>query len=453
MNTWKKVLLGAGSAVISAQTAGAAEGQAGRPPNFIILLADDLGRGDVGAYGCPDIPTPNVDKLAAQGVRCMNAYTLCPICAPSRTAIITGRYPQRDACNGLIDRGTPISDTHPTIAEFMRDAGYVTGMVGRWDIGAPVQGPLNKGFMEVARRSTLPANDPRRVASPGGPTYLQEDGVYYTDRNRENLVEFVERHKDVPFFLYFAPLAIHSPVQEVPQNYLDRVPASITDPARRCLAATLIALDDAIGALMSAVNRLGLDEKTVVVFTSDNGGQALDGARNAPFRGGKATEWEGGLRMPFIFRWTGKVPAGQTFNGILSTLDVYATAAAVAGKQPPVACDGINLLPYMTGQSKGDVHEELYFRWLEGKARGQHAIRRGKWRLIKQFQKDPWQLYDIEADPGETANLAAQHPEVVQDLAGRFEKWVPTIRDSPGTKPGAGGSTPVGIGWATSQNP
>ena len=459
MKNWKHVILPAVSAVISAQTAGAAGNQtSGRPPNLILLLADDLGIGDVGAYGCKDIPTPNIDKLAAQGVRCSTAYTACPVCSPSRTAIMTGQYPQRNAYNGNEDRGAPISDEHPTLAEFMRDAGYVTGMVGRWDIGATLQGPLDRGFMEVARRSTLPETDPRRdpllIRKFGSTTYLQEDGVYYTDRNRDNLIEFVEKHKDEPFFLYFAPLAVHFPVQEAPQKYLDRVPAGVTNQTRRCLAATLIALDDAIGALMETVHRLGLDENTAVFFVSDNGGQLRDGSTNVPFKGGKATEWEGGLRIPFIFRWTGKVPAGVTFDGMLSTVDIYATAAALAGKPAPEACDGVNLMPYMTGQKKGNVHDELCWRWLEGKnPRSMHAVRNGKWRLMKKSITDPWQLYDIEADPGETVNLAAQHPEVVGDMAARYEKWAQTVKEPSGMSRNNGGRTPSGIGWATPQNP
>lgn len=461
MRNFKKLLFTAGAAVISTQTVCAAETPAPqRRPNYIVMLIDDLAGGDLQAYGCPDIPTPHISRLAEQSVRCLNAYSVCPVCSPSRTGLITGRYPQHNAYNGNEDRGAPISDTHPTLAEFLRDAGYVTGMVGRWDIGAPKQGPLNKGFMEVARRSTLAKDDPRKdqllLRKYGGVTYIQSDGVYYTDRNSEDAVDFITRHKDDTFFLYFAPLAVHFPVEESPQKYLDRVPAEVKDPMRRYFAATLIALDDAVGEIMACVNRLGLDENTVVIFTSDNGGWEPDRSRNAPFRGGKATEWEGGIRIPFLFRWTGIVPAGKTFDGILSTLDIYATAAALAGKPAPAECDGINLLPYMTGQSKGNVHEELCWRYLEGTSpRSMYSIRRGKWRLMKKSAADPWRLYDIEATPGEEDknNLAAQYPEVAGDLAARYEKWEKTVRGPSGMSRNSGGSTPTGIGWATLKNP
>lgn len=433
-------------------------GSAARPPNLIVLFLDDLGYGDVGAYGCPDIPTPHIDRLASQGVRCTNAYTKCPVCSPSRAALMTGMYPQRFGVHGNEDRGAPIPDDHPTLAEFLRDAGYMTGMVGRWDLGSVGQGPLDRGFREVARRSTLPRDDPRRdpglVERYGGVTYLQEDGVYWTDRNRGELVDFVTRHKDRPFFLYWSPLAVHFPVEEAPREYLDRVPAAVTDPMRRFLAATLIAADDAVGELMAALDRLGLAENTAVIFTSDNGGAPRDGARNLPFRDGKASHGNGGVRIPFLFRWPRRVAAGQTFDGLLSTLDVYATAAALAGAAAPPRLDGRNLVPYMAGETRGDVHEELFWNWLEGPSpRRMQAIRRGPWRLVRVRQEDPWKLYDLAADPGETRNLAEEHPGRVRELAGRFDAWHATLPGPSGMSRGPGGRTPRGIGWATPENP
>jgi hypothetical protein len=190
-----------------------------RRPNVIALFIDDLAYGDIGAFGCPDIPTPHIDSLARDGVRCTNGYTICPVCSPSRTALMTGRYPQEFGVNGNTDRGASIPDDHPILAEFMRDAGYFTGMVGRWDIGSERQGPLDRGFMEVGRRSFIRAE---KRASPKGPTYYQQDGVYWTERQGNEMADFVTRHKNEPFFLYFCPLAIHSPVQEAPQKYLDR---------------------------------------------------------------------------------------------------------------------------------------------------------------------------------------------------------------------------------------
>ncbi len=433
-------------------------------PNVIVLFIDDLGYGDIGAFGCPDIPTPNIDQLARQGVSCTNAYTICPVCSPSRVAMMTGMYPQRFGVFGNEDRGAAIPEDHPTLAEFMRDAGYITGMVGRWDIGVPDQGPLAEGFMEVARRSSLPGNDPRRAYSDG-PTYMESDGVYLTDRQGDEMVDFVTRHKDKPFFLYFAPLGIHYPVQEVPGKYLDRVANKITDEHRRNLAASLIAIDDAIGKLMGAIGILGLDEETLVIFTGDNGGQEQSktdsqnpalygGARNYPFRGGKASPWEGAVHEPFIVRWTNRVPAGTSFEGMLSTIDVYATAAAVAGKKAPPKCEGVDLIPYMTGTRKGDIHEILYWRWLEGaNPRSVHAVRKGKWRLMKILEEERWQLYDITADPGETLDLSTKNPEIVEELARHYKEWCQTLPAPSGKHREPGGRVPEGNGWATPENP
>jgi arylsulfatase A-like enzyme len=179
-------------------------------PNIIVMLIDDLGYGDVGAFGCPDIPTPHIDSLARDGVRCLNGYTLCPVCSPSRAGLTTGLYPQRFRVNGNLNRGEPIPAEHPTLAECLRDAGYVTGMVGRWDLGDAKQGPLDRGFREVAKRP--PGNS--KVA--GSPTYLGKDGTYWTEIQGGELADFIERHQQERFFLYFAPLAVHSPVEDVP---------------------------------------------------------------------------------------------------------------------------------------------------------------------------------------------------------------------------------------------
>ncbi len=420
-------------------------------PNVIVLFIDDLGYGDIGAFGCPDIPTPHIDRLAAEGTKCTNAYTACPVCSPSRTALMTGMYPHRFGNFGNKDRGAPIPDDHPTLAETMRDAGYVTGMVGRWDIGSVEQGPLQRGFMEVARRSFI--ENEKRVR-PNGPTYIQEDGVYWTDRQGDEMADFVTRHKNEPFFLYFAPLAIHFPVEEVPQNYLDRVPKIITDERRRYLAGALIATDDAIGKLMAAVKKHGLDKNTLVFFTGDNGGYMRDNARNLPFRGGKATEWEGAVHEPFIVRWKGHIPAGKTFDGLLSTMDIYATMCAVAGIELPKRCEGVDLMGYLQGRKKGDPHEALYWCWLDERRHTVHAVRHRNWRLMRHKQKDPWSLYDIKADPGETTDLAEQKPQVVKKLSRMYQNWfdqLPPRQTYCVRKPG--GHCPTGIGWATPDNP
>ncbi len=418
-------------------------------PNVIVILMDDLGYGDIGTFGCPDIPTPNIDKLAEEGVKCTNGYTMCPVCSPSRTALITGMYTQRFGVYGNWDRGTSIPEDHPTMAEFMRNAGYVTGMVGRWDIGSREQGPLNEGFMEVARRSQI---EPEKRVKPNYPTYFTKDGTYWTDQQGNEMVDFVNRHKGENFFLYFAPLAVHFPVEEAPKRYLDRV-SHIKDKKRRFLAATLVAADDAIGKLMAELKKHKLDENTLIFFTSDNGGELKDHARNLPYRGGKSSEWDGAVHEPYIVRWKGTVPAGKTFEGLVSTLDIYATSAAVTGKKIPEHCDGVNILPYLRGDKKGHPNEAIYFSRQDGEDNTVFAMRHKNWRLMKPEKEHPWRLYDIENDPGEKNDLADQNPRVVKKLANMYNKWLSQMAKPQGLQQDrTGGLCPGGKGWATPED-
>jgi arylsulfatase A-like enzyme len=414
------------------------------PPNVIVILVDDLGYGDISAYGCPDFRTPNIDSLATDGVRCLNGYTLCPICSPSRTGLMLGAYPQRYGIYSNRDRGQPIPIDVPTLAEFMRDAKYVTGMVGRWDIGDARQGPLHRGFLEVARRQPLkPGEEP--------PHYLGDDGAYATELHAQELIDFVDRHQDRPFFLYFSPLAVHAPVEEVPQKYLARVSPDVLAP-RRYLAATLIALDVVVGRLLTKLHDSNLDERTLIFFTGDNGGWQPDSARNAPFRGGKATGWDGAVHEPFIVRWTGQLPAGTTYDGLVSTLDIYATAAAVSGQQElPGHLDGVNLIPYVRGEKKDSPHDALFWNWHVSNYSVQ-SVRSGPWRYMEEHDGEESRrrkhLADLTADPGETQNLIDRKPEVAASLKKRLEEWnlklVPFMQNT--DKPQL--EAPNGRGWA-----
>lgn len=412
-----------------------------RRPNIIVMLIDDLGYGDVGAFGCPDIPTPHIDALARDGVRCLNGYTLMPVCSPSRAGLMTGLYPQRFRVNGNLNRGEPIPADHPTLAECLRDAGYITGMVGRWDLGDAQQGPLDRGFCEVARR---PPGKPR---VPGSPTYLGKDGTYWTEIQGGEVADFIERHQQERFFLYFAPLAVHSPVEDVPAKYLERVPASIGGP-RKYLAGTLIALDDAIGKCLTQLRESGLENNTLIFLVGDNGGWERDGARNDPWRGGKATNWNGAVHEAYIARWTGTLPAGKEFAGLLSTLDIYATAAVAAGAKRAANLDGVDILPYLLGQKTGDPHEALFWRWLDFPQDPLRAVRSGPWRL-RLGKTD--QLYNLADDPGETKDLASENSEKIASLKAMFSRWEqslppPIAGAKRNAKPQSG--PPSGRGWA-----
>ncbi len=420
----------------------------GRKPNVIILFIDDLGYGDIGCFGNPSIPTPHIDTLAEQGARLTMHYITNPPCSPSRCAVMTGMYAQRFHKFGMA-RGLPIPADHPTMGEFMRDAGYVTGQVGKWDLGSEGQGPHERGFMEVAR---WPLGTLRKDS------YLCEkpDGsiVYRTDQDGDYMVEFVERNKDKPFFLYFSPFAIHGSFDGVPQAYKDRIREDVTSDALRDYGGAVVAVDEAIGKLLAVLKKHQLDEHTLIFFTGDNG--PGKGGSSAPYAGGKSggggTQKEGWVHTPGIATWPGTIPAGTVYEGLSCTLDYYATAAAVAGVKAPERCDGKDLLPYLTGERKGDAHEFLYWYNADPKDASFHrlsAVRWKDWRIVQNQKTKAWQLFDIRQDPREMNDLAEGHADVVKAMAAKHETFVstlPSLDSIPGririwAKP------PVGWGW------
>jgi len=420
--------------------AGSAQESAGDKPNVVILLIDDLGYGDLGCFGNERIPTPNIDSLAKQGVRCTMSYITNPPCSPSRCSLMTGMYAQRFGKSGMA-RGLPIPQDHPTLAEFMRDAGYVTGQIGKWDIGSVGQGPHQRGFMEVARHA--PGEQYNRKLEDGSPVYL-------TDLVGDYMAEFVERNADQPFFLYFSPFAVHSKVKDTPQHYRDRIPGG----DGTAYEGAVVAVDDAVGKLLSMLQEHQLSNETLILLTGDNGANIREGGSSSPYRGGKGpyTQLEGWVHTPTIVTWPGHLPAGKTFDGLMATIDFYATAAAVAGKPLPKRCDGKNLLPYLSGEKQGDVHEYIFWHNADptdAPRRNLYAVRWKDWRLIK--YPEGWRLFNLRQDPKETKDVAADHPEVVDNMREQYEAFVATL---PAIKPSAdyqgGGQVPRGWGWKIS---
>ena len=414
----------------------------GRRPNVVILFIDDLGYGDLGSFGCCDIPTPHMDSLATNGVKCTNSYITNPPCSPSRCCLMTGMYTQRFGKSGMA-RGLPIPADHPTLGEFMRDAGYVTGMIGKWDIGSREQGPLDRGFMEVAR--SAPAKKPFIC--------LRADGseVFRTDLDGDYMAEFVERNRDKPFFLYFSPNAVHSPSGDTPTRYQKR---STATGKRKALAGAIIAVDDAVGKLLALLKKYNLQKDTLIFLTGDNGPNLGEGGTAGPYRGGKGpgTQLEGWVHTPAILSWPGSLPAGKTYDGLMCTMDFYATAAAVVGKPLPERCEGKNLLPYLRGEKTGDAHEVLYWHNVDpkdAKRRRLLAMRWKQWRLI--HYPNGWKLFDLKADPLETRDLAQTHPDVVAAMRKRYDAWTAELPppDTSWMKDGRGGRMPQGWGWAT----
>jgi arylsulfatase A-like enzyme len=431
-------------------------------PNIVIIYVDDLAMGDVGAYGCPDFATPNIDALATSGVKLTNAYTINVPCSPSRCGLMMGMYTQRFGKYHL-SRGVPIPDDKPTMAETVRSVGYVTGFVGteKWDIGRWDQGALDRGFMEMGMH-------PPRVEGKeyfgGGSSYIGVDGSYLTEVEGQYVLEFLERHgkkKDRPFFMYFTPLAVHVPHQEVPEKYLKRLypqHAGGKYSKRQYLGATLLALDDQIGLIVKKLRELGIEKDTMIIFSSDNGGDPEADHRPTPYRGGKRganMQWEGNFRMPTILTFPGTLPAGKQYHGMASTIDFYATAAAAAEVALPAHCEGKDLLPPLLGKTQPNPDEALFWN-----TSGVQAARWKQWRLVRYKEEVTWRLYDIKNDPAEQTDLSARHPEIAREMDRRYHAWLeqmpqpcspvkPPENMLPHTRSGNHARRPFGRGWMT----
>lgn len=418
--------------------------RAARKPNFILLFADDLGYGDIGCYGSPDVPTPHIDSLAKNGVRCTDGYSSCAVCSPSRAAMLTGRYqhrfghefnsgpPEREA---EVNFGLPASEKIAPV--YLKAAGYRTGMFGKWHLGVRAgYHPMDRGFDEfygflVGGNAYAITKTPgrREVESGEGnskipdarpnPIYRGRQTVeevrYFTDALGDEAVAFIERNKQQPFFLYLPFNAIHTPLHAT-AKYWDRFP-NIQNVKHRALAAMTSAMDDAIGRILAKVREHNLEQDTVIVFLSDNGCPVMTGAgSNGPLNGQKVTYYEGGIRVPYILQWKGTLPAGKTYSQPIVSRDLLPTFLTAAGVKPP-PMDGVDLVPYLTGKQSGAPHDALY--WRGGKAR---AVRMGKWKLVE-FGDNYSKLYDLSKDLGEKTDLSGKHPEVVKELRRSWKTW------------------------------
>ncbi len=397
-----------------------------RRPNLVLLVADDLGYADLGCHGGTDVATPRIDSLATHGVRCAQAYVTASVCAPSRAALLTGRYAQRfgfehNPGGDLVaspDYGLP-RDV-PTLAERLRDQGYATGLVGKWHLGhGPSGHPIRRGFASffgfyVDSHAYLP--DAGATPTLVRDTEPVAHTAYLTDAFAREAVEFVERHHASPFCLVVAFNAVHLPL-EADGARLARY-AAIEDPRRRAYASMLSAMDDAVGAVLDALEARSLAASTLVVFLADNGGATTQTtARNAPLRAEKGTVYEGGVRVPLLARWPGRLPGGRTYEAPVSALDVVPTFLAAAGLPPAEVLDGTDLLPHWCGATAARPHAALF--WRRG---AQHAARVGDWKMVAD-EGDPPQLFDLVRDPGERDNQAARAPEKLAELLAAYQAW------------------------------
>ena len=420
------------------------------PPNLIVIMADDLGYADVGFFGKSDIPTPNIDRIAKGGVIFTDAYVTFAVCGPSRAGFITGRYPQRfgfernpawkpaDPTVGL-----PLEEK--TIAEVLRPAGYKTGIIGKWHLGAHEKlHPLSRGFdeffghlggglryfpEELKIQQTRDAkNEPESyqtwVSRGREPVATHK---YLTDEFSDEAVKFVKRHKDGPFFLYLAYNAPHGPLQ-APEEDIAKF-QHVPDEKRRIYSAMVSVMDRGIGDVLDELDRLGLTENTLIFFLSDNGGPtSSNGSRNTPLRGAKSDPFEGGFRVPMAARWPRVLPAGIKFSGPVSALDIMATIAEVnhLKEDPERPLDGVNLIPYLLGENSGSPHERIYLRAFDSKM---FAMREGHFKIVRPKQpKDdgkeaPLLLFNLADDLSEKTNLADADPERLKSLEQNYQKW------------------------------
>jgi len=421
--------------------------------NIVLIVADDLGHGDLGSYGATDIRTPNLDRLAREGIRFTQFYANAPVCTPTRATLITGRYQQRvrlerpletnaaTPATGL-DIGLPA--TGRSLPQLLKNAGYATGLIGKWHLGfKPEFHPNRHGFDYFWGFLAGYVDWYAHVRGDGQPdlwenaTAVRHDG-YLGHELTNRAVAFVAKHADRPFFLEVTYGAPHWPFQSphrastaaIRNGSMMQHPADVNPPSRKDYAEIVEDLDADVGRILDALAARSLAEKTLVVFTSDNGGEWL--SRNAPFFHRKDTVWEGGIRVPAIARWPAALPAGRTVTQVGITMDLSATFVALAGGDPAGAgFEGINLLPVMRGT--GPASERTLF-WRAGPAAGQpRAARSGDWKFIQDGAKQL--LFDVGRDPGERDDLAAQHPDRVRRLKEMLDAW---DQDVGGTVPPAG---------------
>lgn len=426
-----------------------APAQSSGSPNVIIILADDLGYQDVGFNGCLDIPTPHIDRIAAEGVTFTNAYVSYPVCGPSRAGLITGRYQDRFGFsrNPLFapndpEMGLPLSEE--TLAEALSRADYRSIALGKWHLGAHAsRRPLKRGFDDFfgflsGGHSYLPEEwtledeyavraqyDPYRTKLLRDTTRIEET-EYLTDALSREAVRYIEQYRDQPFFMYLAYNAPHGPLQAT-EEYLSRF-ADIADPKRRTYAAMVSAVDDGVGRILDKLAQLDIAENTLVFFLSDNGGPEQHNASdNGVLRGGKSDLFEGGVRVPFALRWPARIQQGKVYEHPIISLDIFATAIAQTSRPltPKNPLDGVNLLPYLTGERAGAPHEFLFWRKFD---QNSYATRNAPGdKLIA--AKDGVRLFQLATDIGEENDRGDTDDPRARALQAAYRNWATQLLD------------------------
>ena len=424
-----------------------------RRPNIVFILADDLGYTDVACFGSKYYETPNIDRLASEGVRFTNGYSCGPNCQPSRAALMSGQYGPRTGVytvGGIdrfdwqsrplrpVDNVTALPLDKITIADTLKKAGYATGMFGKWHLGSdPQHFPGKRGFDEAIESAGLHFD-----FKTNPPTDHPKD-QYLADFLTDHAVDFIERHKDQPFFLYLPHYAVHAPhnaKQELIEKFKDKPPVGgHKDPT---YAAMIASVDESVGRIMTTLDKLGLADNTLVIFSSDNGGVGgYDNAGlskggitdNSPLKGGKGMLYEGGVRVPYVFRWKGTVKPGQSNETPILGVDLYPTLLELVGTKAPVnyTLDGMSYAPLLKGTKSTLDRDALYWHFPgylgfaanEWRTTPVGSVRAGDWKLIEFFEDGREELYNLKDDIGESHNLAADNPKMVRELHEKILAW------------------------------
>lgn len=411
------------------------------PPNFIFILVDDWGWTDAGCYGSRFYQTPNIDRLAREGMRFTQAYSACTVCSPTRAAILTGKYPARlHITDWIAGHQRPYAQLKPpewtkylpheeiTLAEALKPLGYATASIGKWHLGGTNYYPEKHGFdlnLGGTDRGQPPSYfAPYKIATlPEGPP-----GEFLTDREAVEACRFIEHNRSRPFFLYLPHHAVHTPIQskkEVQEKYRARVqPGALQTNA--AYAALVESVDDSVGRILAKLAELKLEERTVIFLTSDNGG-LKPVTDNSPLRAGKGSAYEGGVRVIAIVKWPGVTRPGSVNDTPIISMDFYPTVLEMAGVplRPGQMVDGQSLVPLLrgTGGLRRDALFWHYPHYHPGGATPYSAIREGDFRLIEFFEDRRVELYDLKNDAGEKQNLAESRPELAARLRARLEAW------------------------------
>lgn len=406
-----------------------------KKPNILVIMVDDLGYGDLASYGANDLRTPAIDSIANGGIKFTQFYANCPVCSPSRASFITGRYPELVGVPGVIrtypqDNWGYLTPSVVTIGEKMSEAGYSTSLIGKWHLGLTEEHwPNNRGF-DYFRGWLGDMMDDYYLHERHGINYMRfndekvDPAGHATDLFTEWACEYLEEQKDAdnPFFLFLSYNAPHTPIQP-PEKWLQDVfrREKAISETRAKLVALIEHMDAGVQSVLNKLEKTGLAKNTLIVFTSDNGGQINVGGQNGNLRDGKQSMYEGGIRVPTVFKWHGQIKPGIETSQRGLTMDLYPTLCDAAGIQIKHRIDGVSLLPALRGHSLDNYERDLFFHRREGNQRYQgfitNALIRGDWKILRNSPFSPLELYNLKTDPAESEDLADKHPQKFQELS------------------------------------